>query len=284
MVPHEFWLPWSELDPDGANGGIVGALDDFVAPSLGDNPRTKNIDIVAIFNAVRDSAAALSMHPFANMEGPPTRNVIEETLRALNWCMERIMDRTKTTSSGFFNWTHATPPYEAFAIRPIRFPLRSTYMNEVIYFMLGTQTELAEVNANALHSGLDPSSSHRLLSPLFHLKSNIVKDWFDQEVEGEITMTELNEIFSGIARPGPNIVPAGESQTAPAATAVEGVMSGVDLIQWYPAEEHWAIFAKKQAEVYKAERIFQPEGAVSTTEDVAPEKLRRATTPVTTPG
>lgn len=269
-VPDKFYVPWSEIDPDGQHGGIEGELAEFVGPDLGDNPKTKNVDMVKVFSAVRDCAASLSMAPTANMEGPPVQNIVEETLRAFNWIAEVLLDRTRTQATPLFQWTHAVPPYIDFTVRPIRFPLRNPFCNDVVFHLLGMLVETAESNANALHACLDPSSSFRLIAPLYHMKANVIRDWFDQEVAGEISLDELNQIFLGVARPGPTIVPSGESHGLPDSAAVAEVLTGVDTLQWYPTQEHWAIFARKQVEIYKPERIWQPEGATATTEDVAP--------------
>ena len=277
MIPERFWQPWAEIDPSGGHGGLPGELGEFVGARLGDNPSTKNIDLITVFGAVRDSAASLSMHPQSHMEGPPTRNMVEETLRALNWINERILDRTKTSSTRFFTWTHATPPLVAFCQRPVRFPLRNEYMHGIIYHLLGELVEIAENNANALHANLDPSSAQRILDPLIHCKSNILKDWFDKECAGEITLDELQTLFESVARPGPTIVPPGLSQDAPDGAAVAEALSGADVLQWYPSEADWTVFGRKHTELYKPERIWQPEAALGTTEDVAPER------PVATP-
>jgi hypothetical protein len=274
MIPDEFWQPWAEIDPSGTHGGIPGELADYVGARLGDNPKTKNIDLDLVFQVVRDTAASLSMHPYANKEGPPERGMVEETLKGINWILERMLDRTRTVATKFFTWCHATPPYRSFFQRPIRYPLRSTYMDQVIYHLLGDLVEIAENNANAFHSCMDPSSAQKVMDPVLHLKGNIIRDWFDQEV--------ANDLFADISKPGPTIVPRGETQPAPEGSAVGEVLRGVSLLQWYPGSEHWAIFARKQTEQYKPERIWQPEGAGSATEDIAPETPMRS--PAVTPG
>lgn len=280
MIPQEFWQPWSEIDPTLRHGGIPDGLTGFVAARLGDNPRTCNADLKTIFSALNDAAAALSMHPEADREGPPLRNLVEETLRALNWILERIQDRTKTTSTAFFMWTHATPPLDTLKVRPIRFPLRSTLAHSAVYYLLGTMVETAENNASSYHSGLDPSSAHRIIAPLLHLKANIIRDWFDQEVSGEISLTELMAIFEGVSQPGPTIVPQGQSMPLPDAQRVQEALAGVDLIQWYPSDEHWTIFGRKSAVQFKPERIWQPEATQHTTEDVSPGPLDPPSSPL----
>jgi hypothetical protein len=196
--------------------------------------------------------------------------------------MERMLDRTKTQASGFFTWEHATPPYLGFKQRPIRYPLRNIFAHTLVYHLLGDLVEIAENNANAYHSWLDPSASIKLLAPLVHVKGNIIRDWFDQEVAEEISLEELSDLFKDVTKPGPVIVPAGKSQPKPPPEELEEVLSGVKVVQWYPDKALWAIFSRKRAELFKAENIWQPEGAGSATEDIAPETPVR--TPAVTPG
>ena len=270
MLPENFWIPWIEVDPTLAHGSIEGELEgQFVGPRLGDNPSTKNTDILTVFHALRDAAAALSMHPSGNNEGPPMRNEVEEALTAWNWVTERVLDRIQPTSNRLFQWCHATPPTINFDVRPIRFPLRQEYLHGAVYMLLGTMVETAESNANGFHSGIDPQSAHKMLAPLYHWKATTIKDWFDKEVSGEISEAELQSLFLGIDTPGPNIVPSGETQPSPGEDAVSEVMSGVDVLQWFPNEPDWQVFGRKRMEIYYPERIFQPEGGLRTTEDVA---------------
>ena len=265
-----FYQPWIEVDPELKHGGIPGELAGrFVAPRLGDNVTSKNVDVVTIFEVLRDSAASLASHPAAMAEGHPLKNTVEEVLRALNLVMERIIDRTQVMSTNMFFWTHATPPPKDFMLRPILYPLRNPFMDTVIYHLLGTMGETAESNANAMHSGLDPKTSHVILGGLFHLKKNIMRDYFDVEVAGEITLDELNVMFEGIVQPGPTITPPGETGVTPDMGDVAAALDGASALQWYPNQTDWMNFGRKITNAYTPSRIFQPEGATPSTEDVA---------------
>lgn len=276
-IPMQFHQPWAEIDPEMKHGGLPGNLTEFVGPALGDNPRTKNQDVKTIFGAIQTTAASISMHPEANIEGPPRREVVEEVLRALNLIMERILDRSYTLATNMFAWTHATPPYEQFRLIPVRYPLRQPFADMTIHYLLGTLVECAEANANGNHTGLDPNSAQRLLAPIYHLKGLIAKDYFDKEVSGEISLNEMVAMMKNVKRVGPTIVPSGESQALADAAEVSASLEGIDLLQWYPDETEWVTFGDKMAQMYHAERIWQPEGAVSTTEDVAHEQSIPAT-------
>jgi hypothetical protein len=282
-IPQKFHKPWNEIDPSMAHGGVAGELTEFVGPDLNDNPKTKNQDIKTIFTAIMTTAASISMAPEANKEGPPGRNIVEETLRALNFIFERVLDRTKTLSTGTFEWCHATPPYEYLMLRPVRYPLRQTFADQVVHYLLGTLVETAEMNRNANHSMLDPNTANRILAPLYHLKSLIAKDYFDVEVSGEISLEEMIAMMVGLKKVGPVIVPAGQSQVLADAGDVAEALSGIDLIQWYPNQQHWTTFGEKMVQMYHAERVWQPEGAYPTTEDVASENTVPAADPLSNP-
>jgi len=282
-IPQKFHKPWSEIDPAMTHGGVEGELLEFVGPDLNDNPRTKNQDIKTIFTAIMTTAASISMAPEANKEGPPQRNIVEEVLRALNFIMERVLDRTQTMSTSTFEWCHATPPYEYLMLRPVRYPLRQTFADQTVHYLLGTLVETAEMNRNANHSSLDPNTAERILAPLYHLKALIAKDYFDVEVSGEISLQEMIAIMTGVKKVGPTIVPSGESQNLASVEDVAGALSGIDLIQWYPNNQNWATFGEKMVQMYHAERVWQPEGAYPTTEDVASENTTPASDPLSNP-
>jgi len=271
-VPDKFHLPWVEIDPSLAHGGIPGELGEFVGPALGDNPKTKNQDIKTIFTSVMTTAASISMSPEANKEGPPGRNIVEETLRALNFLFERVLDRTQTLSTSTFEWCHATPPYEDLHLRPVRYPLRQTFADQVVHYLLGTLVETAEMNRNANHSSLDPNTAERIMAPMYHLKALIAKDYFDKEVSGEISLQEMIVLMTGVKKVGPTIVPSGESQELVDNAELTDALSGIDLLQWYPNQQEWTTFGEKMVTLYHPERVWQPEGAIATTEDVASEQ------------
>ncbi|MCP4661025.1 MAG: hypothetical protein GY856_36955 [bacterium] len=242
-----------------------------MAPMLGDNPGSCNSDMIQIFSVVRDCAANLSMAPGSDKEGPPNRRLLGEALRSVNWMAERIMDRVRAGCMSTWEWTHARPPRDLFKVRPIRFPLRSDFCQDAVFHWLGLMVEMAESNDNAAHSSLTASTGARLLGALLHLKANWMRDWFDLEVEGDISFGEQSALMSGVAMPGPVIVPTGEQMSRPDIESITTALAGTPVFQWFPTEQDWLVFGKKYDELVKMERIWQPEGARMTTEDVAPE-------------
>jgi len=284
MMPTRFTLPWGAVDPNYAHGGISGELQGmFVAPDLGDNWQTKNVDNLKIMNALNEVAASLSMHPDIEMEGYPTRNFVEEMLQAFNYVAEHIVDTTRSSANRHFQWTHAIPPINDYAIRPIRFPVRSQFGIDTLHYLIGNHVECAELNRNCAHSGLTPQDANRLLGPLFEQKAATMKLYFDLEVSGELSMAEVEALMKGKYRPGPSVSPPDESAELPDAAAVQEALTGVDVLQWYPTDSHWVTFGRLRDNRYQPERIYQPEGARATTEDVASDSRRKADGSALTP-
>ena len=256
----------------------------FVGPDLGDNPITKNADIISIFNAVRNVTASISMSPEGMKQGYPGRRIVEESLRGMNTILEKIVDVTHTDATRFFEWMHAIPPNLTFPLAPIRFPLRQEFATQFVHYGLGLLVEVAELNRNANHAGLDPQSADVLVAPLYNWKATVMKYYFDLEVAGEISRQEMQELFDGKYRPGPTVSPPDDSAERPDATALSEKMSGIDVVQWYPSDADWSNFGRLADERYVPERIMQPEGALSTTEDVAYEHTVRSTDGTSTIG
>jgi len=272
-VTGEFHVPWKDIDPTLQHGGIPGGgLDEeFVGPNVGDNQKTTNISMYEIFRECNDIAAAYSCNPEGNTEGIPSRNAVEEILKFINSYIELVSDRCVSSANRVFQWTHATPPNIDFVMRPVRYPLRNVFMNKAVYYLLGAQVEIAEMNSNAGHCNASPSASARMMAPLLNLKMEIAKSYFDQEIGGELSADEVATILAKIKKPGPTIVPSDESMPLPDQADIDAAKEGINVLQWFPDAKHWTIFAEKRDSAAKKERIFQPEGASRTTEDVSPE-------------
>ena len=270
-VPQRFYVPWADIDPTGLDGGIPGELGEFVGPDLGDNTRTLNRDILRVFSDVRDVAASISMHPEADMQGEPSRSLIEEILKGGDLVLERIFDRTRTQATRNFLWHHATPPYEPFMLSPVRYPVRSEFALNVLYYYIGAMVEVAELNANARHTSIDPATAAAMVGPFYQIKAMIMKDYFDVEVANEISMVEMESLFSGQLQPV--LVETGSSGKRAEASAGES-LQGANVVMWAPNQEDWVYYAKRQQERYVPERIQQPEAKKVTTEDVAPAHPR----------
>ena len=272
-MPEKFYKPWIEIDPALKHGGIAGELAPyFVGPDLNDNATTKNPDQLRIFMDVQAAAQSISMAPEAMKQGAPGRRIVEEALRAMNTILERIVDVTHTDATRFFEWCHAIPPNLGFPLAPIRFPLRQSFANEFTHYCVGLLIEVAELNRNANHAGLDPQSAEKLIAPLYNWKATVMKFYFDLEVAGELSRAEMNQLFEGKYRPGPTVSYPDESAERPDQAALMEALSGTDVVQWFPSPMDWANFARLAAERYVPERIMQPEGSLSTTEDVAYEQ------------
>ena len=272
-MPDKFYKKWAEIDPTLKHGGIPGELEPFyVGPDLNDNPISKNPDLTNIFHTAQNAIRSISMHPNAMKEGYPDKGIVEESLLAINSILERIVDVTHTTSTKFFTWCHAIPPNMGYSLAPIRFPVRQEFANTFVHYGLGLLVEIAELNRNANHTGLDPQAADRLIAPIYNWKANVLKFYFDLEVSGEISREEQNRLFDGKYRPGPTVSRPDESAERPTDVETEEAMTGVNVLQFYPNKNDWAVFGRLQDSRYIPERVYQPEGAFSTTEDVAYEQ------------
>ena len=272
MLPTKFHVPWVDIDPSLQHGGIPGELEDqFVGPQLGDNTHTVNLDMLNVFSAARDVAAAISMMPSADTEGAPIKNAVDEVLKGTHYVSDKILDRVTPSSNKLFEWTHATPPAHGFTVRPVRFPLRNAFVNQATFMLIGQMVEIAENNANGQHSRISPNQAAPMLAPLWHMRAMIMRDYFDLEVGGEVSTDELAAMFAPQGPvPEPVNIPQGESAQAPEQSTVLTALDGIDVLRWFPTDAQWQVFAQKMEKQYAPERIYQPEGAMRTSEDVAP--------------
>lgn len=269
-MPTKFVRPWVEIDSNLTDGGIPGVLGpEWVAPDIGDNPTSKNHDLIGIFKNLNVMAQSISMHPEAEMEDNPGNGLMSEIFQAITYFFEDVLDRTKTQATAMFSFSHAIPPVDDFVMVPVQFPVRNQTANDFLFYALGTLVEIAENSRNAVHKSLDPAAARTIMAPLYSYKADLMKRWFELEVEGEISVKELNEILAGrkVRRPSyPD-----ESTELPDAAKVAEALKGYDVAVWLPNEQNWTQFADVLERSYKPERVLQPEAYRHTTEDVVPE-------------
>lgn len=272
-MPTKFVKPWTAVDPAATHGGIAGVLGPgWVAPDIGDNPTSKNHDIIGIFKTLNVMAQSISMHPEAEMEDLPGNSLLAEIFQAITYFFEDVLDRTKTQATAMFTFAHAIPPVDDFVMVPVMFPVRNPVANDFLFYALGTLVELAENSRNAVHKSLDPNASRTVMAPLYSLKADLMKRWFELEVEGEMSVKELNEILSGKAIRRPSY--PDESSETPDAAKVADALKGYDVAVWLPTPSDWARFADVVERSYRPERVLQPEAYRTVTEDVGPESGR----------
>ena len=269
-MPTKFVVPWTTIDTTGMNGGLANVVGEgWVAPDINDNPISTNFDIVGLFNDLMRYCTAVSMNVESDMDALPGNALVRECLRACNTFFEDVADRTKTQATAMFAFQHAIPPVNSFQLYPVMYPLNSTFAMEFLHYALGTLVSLAENNRNAAHKGLDPEAAHILLSPLYAWKADVMKIWFNYEVEDEISAKELAQLMSGV-RARRVLSTPDETDERPDLESVAEASTGQNVLNWVPNASDWAFFADTRAARYSPERIRQPENSRAVTEDALP--------------
>lgn len=269
-MPSKFVKPWAAVDPTLTSGGISGVIGPgWVAPDIGDNPTSRNHDLIGIFKQLNTMAQSISMHPESEMDDVPGNSLLSEIFSAITHFFEDVLDRTRTQATAMFTFAHAVPPVDDFVMVPVMFPVRNQTANDFLFYALGTLVEIAENSRNAVHKSLDPAAARTIMAPLYSLKADLMKRFFELEVEGEMSVRELNEVLSGKAVRRPSY--PDESSELPDATKVAEALKGYDVAFWLPTPSDWARFADVTERSYRPERVLQPEAYRSVTEDVGPE-------------
>ena len=269
-MPTKFVVPWTSIDASGMHGGLPNVVGDgWVAPDINDNPISTNFDMVSLFNDLMRYCTAVSMNVEADMDALPGHALVRECLRACNTFFEDVADRTKTQATAMFAFQHAIPPVNKFQLYPVMYPLNGTFAMEFLHYAIGTLVAIAENNRNAAHKGLDPEAAHIILNPLYTWKADVMKIWFNYEVEGEISSAELQELM-GTVRPRRVLSTPDETDDRPAGTDVDAAKSGANVLNWVPDKADWALFAETRSKRYSPERIRQPENSRAVTEDALP--------------
>lgn len=269
-MPTKFVVPWSQIDPNGLHGGLPNVVGDgWVAPDINDNAISTNYDIVGLFNDLMRYGTAVSMHVEADMDALPGQSLVNECLRAANTFFEDVADRTKTQATGMFSFQHAIPPVNKFQLTPVMYPVASTFAMEFLHYTIGTLVSLSENSRNSAHKGLDPEAAHVILGPLYAWKADVMKIWFNYEVEGEISAKELASAMATV-RARRVLSTPDETDERPADSTMVEVLSGMNVLNWVPATADWALFSDNRMSRYSPERIRQPENSRAVTEDALP--------------
>lgn len=267
-MPTKFTKDWVLIDPELKHGGLADVVGPgWVGADVGDNPLSTNFDIVGLFNDLNRYLTSISMHPEADMDALPGNALVTQCLKAANTFFEDVADRTKTQATAMFSFVHAIPPVNRFQLTPIMYPVQCTFAMEFLHYGIGTLVSLAENSRNAAHKGLDPEAAHVVLSPLYAWKADVMKMWFNYEVENEISAKELASI---IKVPRRILSTPDETDARPTAEDTSTVLAGQNVLNWVPDKTDLALFADIRASRYSPERIRQPETSRAVTEDALP--------------
>jgi hypothetical protein len=270
-MPTKFIVPWTSIDPTGMNGGLPNVVGEgWVAPDINDNDKSTNYDLVGLFNDLMRNVTSVSIHPEADADALPGHSLVEECLKVTNTFFEDVADRTKTQATAMFTFQHPIPPVNQFSLYPVMYPVQNSFAMEFLHYALGTLVSLAENSRNAVHKGLDPEAAHILLNPLYTWKADVMKIWFNYEVEGEISIKELAEAISTV-RPRRVLSTPDETDERPSLETVNEILKGANVLNWVPDKSDWVLFSDIRMSRYSPERIRQPELSRAVTEDALPE-------------
>lgn len=269
-MPTKFIVPWTEIDPTGMHGGLPNVVGDgWVAPDINDNSVSTNYDIVGLFNELMRNCTSASINPEADSDALPGNALVDECLKITNTFFEDVADRTKTQATAMFAFQHPIPPVNSFQLYPVMYPLQNTFAMEFLHYALGTLVSLAENSRNSVHKGLDPEAAHILLGPLYAWKADVMKMWFNYEVEGEISVKELSTAMSTV-RARRVLSTPDETDERPSGETVAEALAGKNVLNWVPDTSDWALFSDIRMSRYSPERIRQPENSRAVTEDALP--------------
>lgn len=258
-----FFQPWSEIPGPQRGADVDSAVEsEFVAPRVTSMPRSNNSDLIEIHSVLNQAAAHIAAQGGADIQGPPRQDFVAEALKALDFSIDIIRDRTVLMATSTRKWTHAVPPMLRFQAWPVRFPLANTAASTLVFNLIGAAVEASRSIANGYHQGIDVTESHQVARPVIASKARLIKDLFGVEVAGEISFDEYKELFGTVP---PDQTGTSADRPRPDQAAVAEVLRGTDVVLWRPTDVDWVKFAEMREKRFRPVSLFTPRTAFTDT-------------------
>jgi len=224
--------------------------------------QTSNNTIAEVWDLISRAAQIVSTHPGAQ-QPEVTRELVQTCLTAIDHGFAHVATRIVTRANRTISDTYGGPNPYAFGAYPIRWPAESRLALAMVLKFVSSLHQIPHVGSNRLDNGILDNHAWVILMPLYDLKVQLMKTLFGLEVQGQISVDELQALYRGVAlnpplassladRGDPAAVLAAESARAlenesapiPDQETIEKVLAGVEAWTWAPGEPHWSVFAE----------------------------------------
>lgn len=249
------------------DGDLIDVMPDgqYLAVDVTDRVRiTSNSDLSDVWGRLNTLAQTVSAHP-TSLQSVLTRELVDDTLRAINQAFALVHSKTTTLAGPMFHDTYGGPPQVTFEQYPIRWPGENPVALRIVQRFVSALFQIPHVPSNRLDAGIRDIDAGIILRPLLQLKAEIMRQYFGLETKGDISPDELDAIFRDS-----NLMPplnvsrddnadtqsdlAAEDSRAlgdtsaqvPTVETREMAMNGIEVWTWVPTESHWITFAEIQ--------------------------------------
>lgn len=209
---------------------------DYLAVDTLDRQLTSNQACWNLWDVINGEAQTLSARPSA-LQPVITKDLLRDAIEAINRCFVQTTDRVVTRANRTFTDTFGGPAPYSFEPYPIRWAGENREALQIILSFVSAAYQIPQVRSNHLDNGIIDSHAKIIVEPLFALKADLMKRFFQIEPKGEISPDELDAIFrDGGIRP-PLAVSLTDTRDTPADLAAEDARALTDESSRKPTPE-----------------------------------------------
>ena len=235
---------------------------DYLRVATGEKGETSNRTLWDLWDIVNSEVAKFSVNP-AVLQPMMTKDMMEEALAAIDKSMAQVAVRIVTRANRSFSRVYGTGHAYRYEPYPIRWAGENRQALQVIMDFVQTIFAIPQVPCNRLDQGIVDDHAAIIVRPIFDLKVTLMREWFDIEPKGDISVDELQALFRGWQLRPPlhtslldNRDQAGDlaaedaraltDETGPTPTeeAMEQITAGRDVWTWQPDIAEWARFGE----------------------------------------
>lgn len=247
------FLAAADLLPD--DPADLKTIESMVTVNYGRNRETYNERVANLFNAGMGITSSLSLHQDADTESLyPTEPFVRSTLKALDtFCW--LLQQATVTRVGCEPLPHVAPHTVPWVLRPVQYPLASSFSNNTIGLLLRILADTCFLSENGNAYGLHPETANRYICHLRQRKAEIMATLFGIEPEGQVSPSEHFELLRQIRMDAQKEY--GETQPSTTPESEAAAREGTKVSSWVPAAADWTVFAKIREASLSIENITQ---------------------------
>lgn len=235
---------------------------DYLAVDTLDRHQTSNNACWNLWDVINGEAQTFSARP-STLQPVITKDLLRDAIEAINRCFVHTTDRVVTRANRTFTDTFGGPAPYSFEPYPIRWAGENREALQIILSFVSAAYQIPQVRSNHLDNGIIDSHAKIIIEPLFALKADLMKRFFQIEPKGEISPDELDAIFrDGGIRPPLDVsltdtrdTPAdlaaedaraltNESSLKPTPETLAAVQDGIDVWKWVPTTANYVTAAE----------------------------------------
>lgn len=167
---------------------------DYLSVDPLDRGETANGSLWDLWDVMNQEVAKISTHPAAR-QPLMTKDLMETTLIAMDKIMVNISIRIQTRANKTFSRVYGDARNRKYEAYPIRWPGENRQALNIVLALVDSVFAVPQIPSNRIDNGIIDDHAALIARPIFDLKARLMREWFNIEVKGEISVDELQALF-----------------------------------------------------------------------------------------